>query len=482
MAHAVLSPIQVTPGGRFFETCQGQPFLFIGANDAISWPGLAGLYQRRDLAGASAYLADLAAHGITVMRLMLEYCQDDAHYFEQPVGQPNPIMVQLWDDLLELCERVGLRVLLAPWDNFWMARRWEQHPYNVRNGGPAHSQAAFFSDPATIAATITRLDFVINRWGGSGVIAAWDLFNEIDPFWGGTICQQTAVLSQLSQAIRQREATRWGFTRPQTVSIFGPQPSADYCELIFRHPHLDFATTHIYHKGSIDHPPDTVLPALAMANWVRHALAHTPPDRPFTDSEHGPIHLFNDHQQMLDEAFDDEYERHLMWAHLASGGAGSGMRWPARHPHVLTAGMKRALKSLADFTRLVDWRSFAARDAVSDLAVDTPGLLCFGCRDDRQAVLWLLRGEECNNPAGCLPERPPLRDVWVHIRGLQPGQYHIYIWHTLHGGIIERMDVIATEHQLSIRLPIVEQDLALAIRHCAFVSSGSVAQSLLPST
>ena len=32
----------------------------------------------------------------------------------------------------------------------------------------------------------------------------------------------------------------------------------------------------------------------------------------------------------------------MSWAHLASGGAGGGMRWPNRHPHVLTSGMPPA--------------------------------------------------------------------------------------------------------------------------------------------
>ena len=49
--------------------------------------------------------------------------------------------------------------------------------------------------------------------------------------------------------------------------------------------------------------------------------------------------------------FDDEYFRHMQWAHLASGGAGGGMRWPNRHPHVLTRGMRAAQRALARFPR-----------------------------------------------------------------------------------------------------------------------------------
>ena len=118
-----LLPIRIAPGGRYFETTDGKPFLFIGANDAVTWPGLAGLYRRRDMAGVDAYLADLAAKGVTILRLMLEYAHTDGWYFERPAGRFNPVMVRLWDALLALCERHGLRVLLTPWDTFWMARR-----------------------------------------------------------------------------------------------------------------------------------------------------------------------------------------------------------------------------------------------------------------------------------------------------------------------------------------------------------------------
>jgi hypothetical protein len=463
LTQPTLPPIRVAPGGRYFETADGRPFLLIGANDAISWAGLAGLYRRRDVAGAAAYLADLAAHGVTVLRLMLEYCQEDGWYFEQPAGAPNPTMLQYWDDLFGLCERAGLRVLLAPWDNFWMARRWKHHPYNQRNGGPAASPAAFFGDDATIAATIRRLELVIERWGGSGVIAAWDLFNEIDPYWGGDAIQQSAVIGQLSAAIRAYEMHRWGWSRPQTLSIFGPEPDSAYSELIFRHPALDFATTHIYYKGSIDFPEDTVAPAVTMAGWVRHGLSHVPPGRPFTDTEHGPIHLFNDHERMLDEDFDDEYERHLMWAHLASGGAGSGMRWPARNPHILTPGMKRALQSLADFSQLVDWRHFASHNAAADIAVATPGVLPFACRDDQRAVIWLLRGEQSANPPGRLPRRDPLRNVALTLRGLRPGRYAVDQWDTLGGRRLESLEAAAGD-TLRVSIPCLASDLALAVR------------------
>jgi len=450
------APIRVAPGGRYFETSHGDPFLFIGPNDAISWPGLAGLYRRRDPAAAEAYLERLAASGVTVLRLMLEYAHRDGWYFERPFGTFNPILVRLWDDLLAACARHGIRVLLTPWDTFWMARRWGRHPYNAANGGPARSPGDFFTQEPVIEATLDRFRFVVERWGGTGTIAAWDLFNEIHPHWGGTPAQQSDVIARLAAGVREIERAAWGFTRPQTVSIFGPAPSEEYEELILRHPSLDFATTHIY-QGAIDHPQDTTGPALTMAGWVRHALARTKSARPFTDTEHGPIHLFNDHRKMLPELFDDEYERHLMWAHLASGGAGSGMRWPARHPHLLTPGMLGALSSLAGFARLIDWRPFAPRDIGGDVTVQA-GVCVFGCRDDRQAVLWLLRDTRLgNSAAGDFGE--------VRLRGLAPGLYEVTPWRTAAGTAeATQLCAVAPAGGLTVRLPFEAADVALAVR------------------
>ncbi len=239
-----LAPIRVAPSGHYFETADQESFLFIGFNDAISWPGLNGLFARRDLATAKAYLAQVAASGVTVIRLMLEYTHRESRYFEKPVGRFVPAMVRLWDDLFSLCAAHGLRVLLTPFDTFWMARRWHRHPYNQVNGGLAASPQSLLTDDATIEAVITRLRFVIERWGGTGVIAGWDLWNEIHPHWGGTPAEQAVALERIGAAIRDHELRCHGFTRPQTVSIFGPDPGA-YSDLVFRGAGLDFATTHI---------------------------------------------------------------------------------------------------------------------------------------------------------------------------------------------------------------------------------------------
>jgi len=459
-----LALIQVAANGRYFSTHNGEPFLFIGCNDAITWQGLEGLFHRRDVEAAERHIADLAAHGITVLRIMLEYVDHEWRYFEHPAGHFVPSMVQLWDDLFALCEKYGLRIMLTPWDTHWMARRWKHHPYNAANGGPAKTRRSLLTDEATIAATIARFEFIIRRWGGTGVLAAWDLFNEVHPRWGGTPGEQAATLTRISHAIREIEHRIWGNTTLQTVSIFGPDPGEQYHHLIFSHPDLDFATTHIY-RGAIDNPFDTVTPALTMAEWVRFAWHQVPAGRPFMDTEHAPIHYFNNRHRILPEAFDDEYERHLIWAHFASGGAGSGMRWPSRHPHLLTPGMRRSLHSLSQFAAHIHWPEFRPT-LVNDLHINVPDLHGFAIADCEQAVIWLLHTRLAKLRRKPLLPPIPLHGVSLELHSMRPPTtYRLMLWDTIRGMIMDTFEVQTTHDGiLRFSLSMPTNDLAILVQ------------------
>jgi mannan endo-1,4-beta-mannosidase len=391
---AKLQWISVAPGAPYFVDEEGAPWHPIGQNDAISWPELEPLFRRRDLPAVEQHLRWLRDNGVTCLRLMLEYAQVRHRYIEKPAGRFVPAMVQLWDDLFAMCERVGMRVLLTPLDTFWMWLHWRHHPWNKANGGPLEHMSQALLCAETRAAVKARLEFVVRRWGGSGALFGWDLWNEIHPAHAqdSTDCWGE-VIHDLSTFVRKLETELYGRSHPQTVSLFGPElewkPHLPMRDPIFRHPDLDFATIHIYKSRSIDDPRDTVAPALAMGEIVRECLAETPPERPFLDSEHGPIHSFKDRKRTLPEPFDDEYFRHMAWAHLASGGAGGGMRWPNRHPHVLTRGMREAQKAMAAFLPLVDWTRLRRRNWNAE--AEAPGYHTFACGDEAQGVVWVLR-------------------------------------------------------------------------------------------
>ena len=356
--------IQKAPNAPYFTTDQGHPWTPIGQNDSITWFELSGLENRKDRPDTKRHLTWLKDQGVTVLRLMLEYAETGQHFWDNPAGHINPKMVQLWDDLFQLTRETGLRILLTPMDTFWHYVHWDIHPWNQANGGPCPARTHLMTHPAVRTLIKQRLAFATERWGRDGTIFAWDLWNEMHPVQGED--HPTCVpdyIADVGPWLRDLETRLHGRPHLQTVSIFGPElhwkPWLN--EPVFRHPALDFANNHFYAEGSIDHPQDTVAPALATAALVREALSEIKDQRPFFDTEHGPIHTFKDHRITLPEPFDDEYFRHMQWAHLAAGGAGGGMRWPNRHPHRLTIGMRREQHALAKFLPLIDWPNFDRR-------------------------------------------------------------------------------------------------------------------------
>lgn len=458
--------ISTRPGIPYFVDDAGEPWTPIGQNDAITWPELAGLFRRKDLAGVEEHLRDLKAHGVTCLRLMLEYCQGEHRYLERPVGSFSANIVRLWDDLFALLERVGLHVLLTPYDTFFMWVRWRDHPYNRRNAGPTGSRKQLLLCPETRAAIKTRLAFASDRWGGSPALFAWDLWNEMHPAHAGDDpAAFTPFITDVGGWLREFEIGRHGRAHLQTVSIFGPEliKHPNLAEPIFRHAALDFANTHLYESGTIDDPKDTVAPALAVGRLMRAAVMETTDNRPVFDSEHGPIHRFKDRKQTLAEPFDDEYFHNMQWAHFASGGAGGGMRWPNRHPHVLTRGMRAAQSALSRVLPLVDWTRFRRRNLNAELSVSDQRVACFGCGDTSQAVIWLLR-TDVHKRTGMVDREAASLDINLSVPGLDEGSYRVVQVDTRSGRIISHDEARARGGKLTVLNLTLRGDLALFIR------------------
>lgn len=454
--------IKVSADSPFFVDETGNNWTPIGQNDAVTWPDLAGLFRRKNVQEVEGHLAYLSAHGVTCLRVMLEYCQTENRYLERPVGRFQPNMIQFWDDLFVLCEKYKLRILLTPFDTFWMSKRWKHHPYNKLSGGPCKSKSQWLTCPGTLEAIKNRFTFAVERWGNSGVLFGWDLWNEINP---AHALKKTdgfyAFIEKISEHVRTLEMNLYGKTHPQTVSVFASlltQPNVT--DVIFKHPNLDFASTHFYEDKTINSPRNTIDAAISTGNMVQEALVHLLPERPFFDSEHGPIDYFRKYKKNLPEAFDDQYFLNMQWAHLASGGAGGGMRWPYRFPHVLTHGMRRAQSNMAQFISLIDWKIFQRKNLNDVLKSQIPDAAVFGCSDTMQAIVWILRNQVVGKSKAKTKHKPVA--INISIPNLIAGCYQIHFWNTISG----KADFLKIEkgvEELQISIQLTTNDIALAV-------------------
>ncbi len=459
-----LSWIKVIKGSPYFVTEQGESWTPVGQNDAITWPDLAGAFRRKDLQAVESYFSMLSSYGVNCIRLMLEYCQGENRYLEKPAGCFQNNMVRLWDDIFALAEKYLIRILLTPYDTFWMWRRWLHHPYNQVNNGPCSKRSQWLLCPGTRNLIKERLYFATKRWGGSGVLFGWDLWNEIRPSHGGNSTKGFFdFIDDIGNFLRKTEMELHGTAHPQTVSVFSPvlQKDPRIAESVFHHKALDFATIHLYEHNSIDNPRNTVDAALATGRITRQVIKELKDNRPFFDSEHGPIKTFNSHGKTLRIEFDDEYFRHIQWAHVASGGAGGGMRWPYRYPHILTTGMRSAQLALSRFLPLISWEQFNRVNLNLEITLTDPGLAVFACGDYQQTIIWLLR----TNAVGknkLLRKDAKAQPFHVTIPLLKPGIYVVTLWDTVSGTAIKIFEWVNDE-VMKLELPGVVTDLAVAI-------------------
>jgi hypothetical protein len=457
--------ISTSADAPYFVGEDGRPWTPIGQNDAITWPDLAGLYKRANRPAVESYLRTLVDHGVTCLRLMLEYSQTGYRYLERKDGSFNPLLIQYWTDLFDLCRTYGLKVLLTPYDTFWMWNKWKLHPYNSANGGPCDSRSRWLLCSDTRKLIKRRLDFVTERWGGDGTIFAWDLWNEIHPAHASDSADELwSFVEDISTHLRNTEERLHGGAHLQTVSVFLPilQTNQQLADVVYRHPCLDFVNIHLYEAGTIDHPRNTVDAAVSTGRLIAAAVEQAPEGRPVFDSEHGPIHTFKDHHRTLPERYDDEYFRHIQWAHLASGGAGGGMRWPNRSPHTLTSGMRQAQRVLAEFMPFLDWNQFRRRPLTGKLHASNRKVHCFACADSSQAVVYLLRRDTIGKDG--LTDRNAKAIVTdVRIPGLNAGAYKITAWDT-QKGFSKQFDIAQfTDDGMVIETPPFVTDLVLAV-------------------
>ena len=347
----------VMPGGHYFVHEKGQPFIPISVNHNPDWPELEQanpLAKDYDPDRTDRWFQKMADKGINLVRLMVE--TPPSGNLEETPGVFRPEHVQWLDTIFLAARHHGIKLMVTPYDTFWMNLRAETSPYWAANGGPIHEKIDFLTKPEIIELQKGRMKFLIDRYGNLGTVFAWEIMNEIDLWWGATPAQVKAWADEMTRFVRSYQVKRWGRSHLLTMSLAVPEPKGDWAEQAFRRPDLDFATAHLYvGRTRATKPGEEIGAGDDFADGVRHALSEIRDHRPFFDGESGPI----DHW-VEDEKLDDKLFHQMSWSHLMAGGAGPGTRWPYRNPHHVTFRMLDTLHAMRTFTDAVPWQKLAA--------------------------------------------------------------------------------------------------------------------------
>lgn len=376
--------VRVAPGGRYFVHADGSFYTPIGYNHNPEWTDFtlsAPASPSYDPEVTDGFFKRLHDSGVNLIRMMTENPLGGA-MLEKPVGTFLPEQVAWIDNLVKCARKHDVKLMITPWDTFWMGRLWNDNPYNAANGGPVEKKLDFLTKREAIEAQKKRWKFIIDRWGNTGTIFAWELLNEADYWWEGSPEQVIAWAKEMGDFVRRYEKEKWGRNHLITISTGRPMPHEGWAELAYRLPGIDLATTHLY-IGAANAPEEPIGPALAEKEGVTYCLANIRDNRPYIDGENGPINRW-----IADGNLDNEVFHNMSWAHMASGGAGSGLRWPYRGPHHLSDGMYHTLSLMSRFAEEVPWRKLTG--PFSEIKVTAPeGWISCSTGTKESALVWV---------------------------------------------------------------------------------------------
>ncbi|HVL40287.1 MAG TPA: hypothetical protein VM328_12930, partial [Fimbriimonadaceae bacterium] len=380
--------VRVMTGGRHFTHSDGRAFIPIGYNHNPDWTTLRHSdpdAESYDPKVTDRWFQNLKDHGVNLVRLMIE--TPTSGNLEETIGVLEPEHVLWLDNVFLAARKHGVKLMVTPYDTFWMNQRWDTTHYNpaLGKGGMIHEKIQFITSRQAIEAQKRRLRFLVDRYGNLGEVFCWEILNEADIWWGATPAQLKAWSDDIVSFLKAYQKKKWGRTHLVTMSFAEGMPKAELAELAFREPGYDLATTHLY-VGITKAPKsrdDAIGAGLAIGRGVRHALSEIRDARPYIDGENGPIDDW-----IEDEKLDDEVFHAMSWGHLCSGGSGSSLRWPYRNPHHLTPGMLRYLKSMRAFVDGVDWRSMTGPVRSEELT--GTGVAGVQVTTDRASLVWLM--------------------------------------------------------------------------------------------
>jgi len=402
------------------------------------------------------YFNKMHDHGVNVLRVWGEAPDVDYRYMllENPAGVFNPAFERFFDDVFTLAEEYKIYILLTPYDTFWQHFKWYAYPYNADNGGPCHSEDDGLTTDECFEYQKARMKWFVDRYGNSDYLFGWDIMNEIDWTWGGqSAATIRAWTDRMSSWLLQYEREKWGKNHLITVNATSTPATGDLMYSVFRHPNTDFATTHMYYSEIAD-PPDVIAPAVRVNTTVKFELSKFAAGdrRPYFDSESGPI------DGELPEDFDNEYYHNMIWAHLASGGAGSNLRWPFRLFVGPSEGMFDSVLAMSRIIKHIKWSQFASENIDSDVLIASTGghtVIDMACGDSYTALVFVLQDsrDTTGNISGAL----------LRVSDMTDGTYLVKFFNSYTGELISSEYVETILGYIYATLPDFEKDIVIIL-------------------
>jgi hypothetical protein len=294
---------------RYFAFDNGDFFFPIGLN--MAWWSGAGTAQ-----GDYKKWMDLfAANGGNAIRVWMAEWSFGLEWNDTPLGDYSNRLLRAWllDQIFAMAEERDMYIMLTLLNcadfNNWQTDGWNHNPYNAEQGGPLEQPAEFVSDPTARALLQRRLNYIVNRWGYSPHLLAWEWWNEVDltPFTDEMLIPW---LQEMTAYLRARDVNQHLVTNSYAIRYQSPTWSMPELDIIQKH----------------DYPHQMNTTARDLAERVEtdlQRLTTIAPDKPILYGEFG----------YGNEGYGNEIDKtgiHLhngIWGTTFGGNAGTGMYW-----------------------------------------------------------------------------------------------------------------------------------------------------------
>ena len=354
--------IRVGENGRYFQYDNGESYFPVGHNLSWGWEGGGGLEGYLD------WLRVLSESGANYARIVIDVPWFIHLDWSTPVGDYRTVQRQAaqFDAVLNAAQEYGiaLQVVLL-WHQAIVidngppvlipefpprpntSADWDDHPYNIVNGGPLSGPGVFFTNERAEALFRRRLDYIAARWGHHPQIFAWEITDRIDRI--SNYNPQTAGdwLQRMIGHLRRVDPNR------HLITV----GSHNFDAALAANPFLDFTTVQFYQRRPIETVTEQVAGAV---NLLRRQLGLNP--IPALMSSYS----LNPWFEPLAEDPEGVHFQTTLWAAALSGAAGGAMSdWG--ETYVTRQALSRYYPALAAFTAGVDWAGLNLQPAEAGL-------------------------------------------------------------------------------------------------------------------
>jgi len=441
---------------RYLAFDNGNFFFPIGIN--MAWWTATG----SALTDYQKWMDPFAANGGNTIRVWMAEWSFGIEWNNTPLGDYTNRLARayLLDQLFVMAEERDIYVLLVLLNcadfNNWQTSGWSKNPYNAARGGPLEKPEQFVTDPTARTLLQQRLNYIVNRWGYSPHLLAWEWWNEVNltPFSDAMLIPW---LQEMTAYLRARDVNQHLTTNSYAIRDLSPTWDLPELDIIQKHEYAHQVKT-----------TERDLTGRVAADFTK--LAASAPPKPIllgefgygnegygTDIDKSGIHLHNG-----------------IWATTFAGYAGSGMYWywdvyvEAYHVWYQFRGLDQFLDDM-DLSR---YQPFSPLD-ISGPGNDPPQARGLGLRGD-DILIWL-RGEAYTTQAAegdwlhqgspqSFDYLPPLVDrQMLTLQDMADGVYTIHWFDPQSGTWLDPVEAITEGGRLMILIPDFRCDLAAKI-------------------